>query len=208
MGWADIRDKYVKPALGGAILSDEAGDVLGGITGETAADAALQAANIQAQAQREQLEYLKEINALPQEYKEAALTQLGGAYGIGGEEGAGADFTAGFEASPYYQQYLQSQGAGEEAIMRRAQATGGLRSGSTQGALAREAIAGRERALGGYMGGLSGIAGTPTYGSQIGQSMADIGQTQAYGVTGAAQARQQGMQNVFGLGLSTLGLFI
>lgn len=48
-----------------------------------AAKASGRAADAQAQAQREQLEYLKETERLPQHYREQALTQLGSIYGIG-----------------------------------------------------------------------------------------------------------------------------
>jgi hypothetical protein len=211
MGWASIRDKYVKPALGGAIFSEDltGTDLIGGITGQTAADATTQATQVQAQAQREQLDYLKEINRLPQQYREQALTQLAGAYGLpGAEAGAGQQFTQGFEASPFYQQYLAGQGAGEESVLRHAGATGGLRSGDVQTALSREATAGRGQALQQYVGGLQGLSGTPTYSSQIGQGIAGIGQTQAQGITGAAQAQQAGLTNTLNLGLGALGFLI
>ena len=56
------------------------GDIYAGLTGETAAEAAAEAGEVSAQAQLAQLEYLKEINRLPQQYREAALTQLATMY--------------------------------------------------------------------------------------------------------------------------------
>jgi hypothetical protein len=61
--------------------------VIGGIASSRGASKAAQAsrdaADAQAQAQREQLDYLKETERLPQHYREQALGQLGSLYGIG-----------------------------------------------------------------------------------------------------------------------------
>jgi hypothetical protein len=52
---------------------------------------------------------------------------------------------------------------------------------------------------------LGGLAGLSTGASEIGQVMANIGQTQAAGTTGAAQAWQSGLQNISNIGLTGLG---
>ena len=65
--------------LGGAALG-VGGSLLGA---SKAAGASRDASNVQAQSQREQLEYLKEVEAIPQHYREQALSQLGSIYDIG-----------------------------------------------------------------------------------------------------------------------------
>ena len=51
---------------------------------DDATQAPIDAANIQAQAQREALAYLKEREAVPQQFREGALKQLGGICGLEG----------------------------------------------------------------------------------------------------------------------------
>lgn len=69
-------------------IADAVGGIFGG-GGDDGASAARDAANIQAQYQREALDYLKEREALPQQYREGALNILGGLYGLGGAPSAG-----------------------------------------------------------------------------------------------------------------------
>lgn len=220
MGWADFRDKYI---TGGLLGERSVEAFFGGITGETAADAALQAGNVQAAAQLEQLEYLKQINELPQQYREQALTELAGIYGLG-EEGQGIARTQEqlieqAKTSPLYQELLGTREAGEEALLRTAGATGGLRSGDVQRSLydyntqlERQALTqafGQQQAeYQKQLAGLQGLAGTPTYASQIAQTTGDIGTTQAQSILGAAQAQQQGIQNTTNLGLGIGALLI
>ena len=64
-------------------ITDAIGGIFGG-GGDDGADAARDAAGIQAQYQREALEYLKEREAIPQQYREGALTTLAGLYGLPG----------------------------------------------------------------------------------------------------------------------------
>lgn len=198
-------------------------NLAGGLTGQNQADAAKEAAEIQAQAQREQLAYLQEINAVPRAFLEAALQQYGGYYGIGFDPETGmttqieptmpdqAERIALAEASPYYQQIMAGREAGEEAIARTASATGGLRGGGTTADIARfntdlqnqalttaynEQLAQEQRNL----QGLGTLMGQPTYGTQIGQTIGNIGTTQAQGEIAAAQAQSQAMGNLINLG--------
>lgn len=55
----------------------------GGSRGQ--AGAAIAAAKIAADAQREQLDYLKEVEAVPQYYRQGAIRQLAALTGLGGE---------------------------------------------------------------------------------------------------------------------------
>jgi len=182
--------------------------------GEDAADAARYGADVSAQAQREALEYLKETEALPQELREGALTQLGGLYGLPGYETDQQAIIERAMASPLYQGLMTGQEAGEEAIMRQHAATGGLRSGATQEALYDYNTQLQNAALlesyNQQVTGLSGLAQLPSMAPQIASGITGIGATQAAGITAAAQAEQQGQQNLMNslLGLGQMGAMI
>jgi hypothetical protein len=187
--------------------------------GEEAAEASMYAADIQSQAQREALEYLKEREAIPRQFSESALKRLGGLYGLAGGVGSQQGLINKAMQSPLYGAIMGGQEAGEEAILRQAGATGGLRSGNVQEALYDYNTQLQNQALleayNQQLSGLTGLAGLPSYAPQIAQGMVGIGQTQAQGILGAAQAeqaaQQQGISNILGfgqLGLAGLGLFI
>lgn len=197
--------------MGEIIGSSLIGSVLGGGGGE-AADAAIQSANIQAQAQREALGYLKETEKIPQQFREGALQQLGGLYGLEGGEGDQREFIRSARRSPLYRAIIGGQEAGEEAILRKASATGGLRSGNVQEALYDYNVQLQNKALlesyNQRLGGLQGLARLPSNVNAIAGQIAGIGQTQAQGITAAAQAEQTGSQQGMGnlLGIAKLGL--
>ena len=174
-----------------AVVGAGVGSYLGG---KEAAEGAENAANVSAAAQREQLAYLKEINALPQELKEQALTKYGSLFGIGDEPSAQAEMIERAKTSPLYTEIMGGLKAGEESIMRNAAMTGGLRSGNVQGALADYATQLKNKAItdayNQQLSGLTGLANLPTNEASIGQTMANIGNTQAQGILGAGQARQ------------------
>lgn len=234
MGWSSFRDKITRPARDVADVisfghgeelekyttgeaqkdiidkvSGTVSDIKSDITGETAADAAKQAATTAAQAQMEELEYYKEINKLPQQYKEEALTEL---RNLAFEPGAQENMIEKIKQTPMYQQVMGSRKAGEEAVMRAASTTGGLRSGNVQEALYDYNVNLENQALqqgyGQQMAGLQQLAGIPTNTAQIGQTIGDIGQTIAQGQLGAAQSRQQGTQNIANVALGIGGLLI
>ena len=200
-------------ATGLALLGGAA--IAGGVSAygaSKASSASKEAAATSSQAQMEQLNYLKEVNALPQELREQALSKLGGVYGLEGGEGSQQQLIEQSQASPLYGALMGGQQAGEEAILRQASATGGLRSGNVQANLADYNTQLRNQALlqsyQQQLGGLQGLAGTPTGEQQVGQTMANIGQTQAAGQLGSAQAYQQGLQGISNIGLGALGLGI
>lgn len=177
-----------------------------------AAKASKSAADTSAAAQMAQLEYLKEREAIPQQFREEALTRLGGLAGLEGGEGTQQQLIDQAKASPFYQEMLGGRQAGEEAILRQAGATGGLRSGNVQDALARFSGDLQNRALlesyNQQLAGLQGLASIPSNANQIGNVMAGIGQTQASGQIAAAQAQQQGFQNVSNIAGGALGQYI
>mgnify|MGYP003636955129 CR=1 FL=1 len=187
-----------------------------------------QAAGLAADAQREELAYLQEINKIPQAFLESAMTQYGGYYGIGYDPVTGQatsidptmptqdERIALAESSPLYASIMSGQAAGEEAIARSASATGGLRGGGTITELAGFGKDLQQQALmTSYndqlmqeqqkMQGLGTLMGRPTYGQQIGQSMSGIGSTLAEGKIAQAQARSEGASNAIKLG-GTIGM--
>jgi hypothetical protein len=174
-----------------------------------AGEAAGEAAGASLQAQREQLAYLQQINALPQQYREGALKRLAGVAGLEGGEGSQQQLIEQAQQSPLYGALMGGQQAGEEAIMRQASATGGLRSGNVQANLADYSTQLQNQALlqsyQQQLGGLQRLAGLPTGEQQIGQTMADIGQTQASGIQAQGQAFQQGLQGLSTISQQALG---
>jgi hypothetical protein len=192
-------------SIGGTML----GGLLGG--GDDAGDASRDAAQIQADYQREALQYLKDTERLPQQFREGALTGLGDIYGLGAE-GAQQKFFSGLESSPMYSAIMSGQDAGEEAILRNASATGGLRSGNTSYNLADFNTKLKNEALlssyNNQVQGLQGLAGIQSMAPKIANATSGIGQTLGQGMVAGAQADQQSQQNMIGnlMGLGQLGM--
>lgn len=192
---------------------------IGGDSGGDAARASKKAAATEAQAQMEALEYLKEKEAIPRQFSEAALKQLAGIYGLPGGTAVQESIIQRAMQSPLYKHILAARRPGEEGIRRSAAATGGLRSGDIQSALYDYNTQLTNKALlesyNQIMGGLTGMAGLdPGLSGQIAGLTGQIGATRAAGITGAAQAeaagQQAGMQNLLGLGqlgLAAYGAF-
>jgi hypothetical protein len=147
-------------------------------------------AQIQADAQMAALDYLKEREALPQQFRESALGQIGGLYGIGDVSGDQA--LASLRSSPMYGAITSQRAAGEDAILRNQAMTGGLRSGNTQDALARYSGDLENQALMQSLSGLQGLASLPSNASQIASGISGVGQTLGQGVMGSAQTLAQG----------------
>lgn len=187
------------------------GEIFGG--GSDSSNAPVEAANVQAQAEREKLAYLKEINKLPQELREDALTRLG------------ETFSGDPTDNPMYQAQMANIGdmgrQATELSMAQNAATGGLRSGNQQQAFQDIAIQqnlAQNNALANaysqQLAGLQGLAGLDTGAGQIANSMGNIGNIQAQGIMGAAQSQQAsnqaGMGNMMGLanlGMQAYGMF-
>lgn len=166
------------------------------ITGESAARAATGAAGTAASYQQQALDYLKQMGAMPI----AAQQQLGQVYGVTGTPEEQTAAIGGLRQSPLYQAIMGGREAGEEAIMRQAGATGGLRSGNIQDALARYSGDLERQALLTGLQGVQGLAGMGTYTPQIAAGMTGLGSTLAAGQTAAAQAEQIGTGQMLGLG--------
>jgi hypothetical protein len=190
----------------------------------TMADTSLQSAEIAAQSQREALEYLKQVNALPTQYRDQALAGLSSYYQTPGAPKTQQQLIDEAKNSPLYAAIQGTKQGAVDEMARYASATGGLRSGNAQVAFAREGQRVDQNALlqsynqaqsddrynsAVNLSGLSGLAGIDNGSGQIASLMAGIGQTQAQGLYGAGQAqsqgmiaagqaRQQGTQNAFG----------
>jgi len=154
--------------------------------GSKAAGAATAGAQISADAQREALAYLKETEKLPQALREGALSTIGGLYGFG--DVLPQDAADAIKGSETYKQVLGSRMAGEEAILRNASATGGLRSGNASDALARYNSELEQEAFFQGLSGLQGLAQLPSNANNIAATTAGIGNTLAQGQIAAGQA--------------------
>jgi hypothetical protein len=190
-------------------VSDFVEGIFGG--SDDAEDAAKDAANTQAASQTEALNYLKEVEKIPQQFRGEALTKLGGLYGLDGGTGSQKQLINQAMKSPLYSAIMSGKNEGEASILRNASATGGLRSGNVQGAMYDFNVDLKTKALlesyNQQLSGLQGLAQLPSNANQIASGISGIGTTRAQGITAAAQAEATGEQNamntVFG-GLNAL----
>jgi len=156
--------------------------------GSKAAGAATAGAQISADAQREALAYLKEEEEIPQFFRKGALNVIGGLSGLG--DMSGQEAVAKIKNSEIYKQVLGSRMAGEDAILRNASATGGIRGGNVQGALAQF----RPNLLNQLIEAQYGkLAGLTTLGSSSAQNLLNTGSAAA---AGTAAGAQQSAQNI------------
>jgi hypothetical protein len=162
-------------------------DAIGLTDSGAAAAATSQAAGASTAMQQQALDYMKQQNLKPTELRDIGLQRQ-------------IDYLSGksdITQDPFYQAMLGGQ---EEAALRARSATGGLRSGQSIVDVGNV----QNQAMLNTMGLYGGIGGTQTYAPQIAQQMTGIGQTQAAGISGAAQAQQmaqqQGMSNLMNLG--------
>lgn len=175
---------------------------------EQASQGIIQGSQTAAGAQTEARDYLMQADALPTGFREAALKDLGSLYGLNyGSNGMVSSGSGSIldraMASPMYQAAIKN---GEDAVLRNASATGGLRSGSASENLARvnqdalissyqDQIAGLQ-GLSALPSNANNIAGyTASIGNTLGQGQMNAAQTLAQGRTAAAQSKAQGDQN-------------
>lgn len=196
--------------IGAAVV----GGVASSMAADKSADASKEAAATQAGAQREQLDYLKEVDALPREYREKALAELGNTY-LGPE---GFQYPEGrlLDQAKNSELFSMLQKEGSDAVLRGASATGGLRSGSASEALAdntqRALMTAYQQEQQQFEMGLQGVASLanlPLQTTNIANTMGAIGQTQAQGQVAAGQAKAAGYQGVgtaVGQGIGNLAM--
>ena len=193
-----------------SFVGDFIGDVVGGITGASqAADAAERAGQTQAAAsqagideQRRQFDALVELMA---PYVTAGTGAMGQQQALIGLQGAEAQQQAiqGFEQSPLFQSLTQQ---GENAILQNASATGGLRGGNVQAALAQF----RPMALNslieqqyGRLGGLSSMgqasaAGQAASGLESASNIGNLLANQGAALAGGQMAQGGVVRQTFG----------
>lgn len=167
------------------------------MSGGSSDSGAEDAAYVQAQSQKEALDYLKQTERLPQAYREGALQGLGAEYGFDANGNYGADgktIIQRAEASPFYQTAIQR---GEEGVLRNASATGGLRSGTASENLAAVNQNALMASYANQLSGLQGMAQLPSNANNIASAQAGIGQTIAQGMIGGAQSAAAASQNNF-----------
>lgn len=198
--------------IGGALISGVGGYFAQKAAAEEASGAQSDASRAAIEEQRRQQAESERLLAPYMQAGQGALGQQQALLGLAGPE-AQAAAIAQLEQSPQFQAMLQQ---GESAILQNASATGGLRGGNTQAALAQfrpamlsQLIQQQMAQLGGLSAmGQQGAMGAAGFGQQGAQNvmgqLGAMGQAQA----GAAMAQGQGMANLFGgIGgaLGTLG---
>ena len=187
--------------IGGAIQSDAAG---------RAADAQSEASERGIAEQRRQFDAVRELLKPYVDVGPTALKQQQALIGLGGPEAEQAAIAA-LESGESFQAKVRQ---GEEAILQGASATGGVRGGNIQGALAQFRPAMLQSEIDRQYGRLAGLttlgqqsaAGVGTAGIQTGARISalegDIGSAQA----GAALASGKALSGVFNLPSQFLGL--
>lgn len=182
--------------------------------------ASAKAADVQSEASQagidEQRRQFDKMVQLLSPYTQAGSGSLKAQQNLLGLGGAAAQKAAisGIEQSPYFQATAKQ---GESAILQNASATGGLRGGNTQGALAQfrpqllnQLVQQQYQNLGGITSlGQNSAAQTGNAGMQsasnIGNLLAQGGSAQAGGIIGAQNSQNQLIGNLVGLGGAAIG---
>lgn len=201
--------------IAGSIFGGPIGGAIGGALGGAfeGREAVGQASQVQQQSAQagidEQRRQFDAIQKLLQPYNEAgtgALTQQQALLGMG-TPGAQQQAIAALQGSP---QFAALQQQGENAILQNASATGGLRGGNVQGALAQfrpallsSLIEQQYNRLGGLTSlGQNAAAGVGNAGMSTGANISNLlgrqGQAQAGGILGQQSALTGGINQAFG----------
>lgn len=190
--------------VGGSLISANAQKK----AGQAAASAQTQASEAGIAEQQRQFDAIQELLKPFVSKGTTALTQQGNLVGLGGAQAQQQAIQA-LQSSPLFTSAIQQ---GENALLQNASATGGLRGGNTQAALAtlrptllRQAVQDQLGQLGQLSSmGLGAATGTGQFGqaasNNITQLLGQIGQAQA----GSALARGQA-NAAFGNALSSIG---
>jgi hypothetical protein len=182
--------------------------------GHQAGAAAEQQKAIEQQAlnlQRGWMDYIRKEYAPYSEVAQEALTAQRGLAGLG-EPGAREEMLTEIEADPFYQAKVR---AGEEAVLRGASATGGLRSGGTSSNLAQinQMLLGREiedryQRLAGLSGqGFMGQQAGAQYGGEALGGITDVLSSMSTGIGARHAAQQEKMGGIASLAGGILTAF-
>lgn len=203
-----------------SFVGDFVGDTLGGITGaKQAGEAGAAAAATEAQAAmagvdetRRQFDKLVELMSPYVSVGPEALQAQRDIIGLGGAE-AQQQAISGIEQSPYFQSIAQQ---GENAMLQQASATGGLRGGDMQGALAQyrpqllnQLVQQQYGNLGGLTNvGQSAAAGQAGAGQAAGANIAQLLGNQGAALAGGQLAQGQVAGQSFGSAMGIGGMFV
>lgn len=198
--------------IGGAVISGVGTYMAQKSAAEEASGAQRAASEAAIAEQRRQQAEAERLLAPYMQAGTGALEQQQALLGLAGPEAQQAAI-AQLEQSPQFQAMLEQ---GESAILQNASATGGLRGGNTQAALAQfrpqllsQLIQQQMAGLGGLSGmGQQGAMGVAGMGQQGAANVGNLLTAQGQAAAGAAMAQGQGMANLFGgIGgaLGTLG---
>jgi len=188
--------------------------LLGGALQSRSASKAAQAQQAGAEAGiEEQRRQFDEVRRLLEPYVQAGQPALQAQQALLGLQGAEAQqqAIAGVEQSPLLQALMRQ---GEEAMLQQASATGGLRGGNLQGALAQfrpqmlqQALEQQYARLGGMTSlGQQSAAGVGTAGMQTGESIAGLLGQQAAAQAGGALGRVAPFTNLLNLPTQLYGM--
>jgi len=206
-----------------SFIGDAIGDVVGGITGASqAADAGTAAAATQAASSdaaiaenRRQFDAMVELMSPYVTAGTGAISAQQGLMGLSGPE-AQAEAIAALQAGPEFQALTQT---GEEALLQSASATGGLRGGNTEAALAQfrpQMLSSLINQKLGQYGGLSQLGQASASGqaaagmqsaSNIGSLLGQQGAAIAGGQLAQGGATQQAFGDILGIGGVATGFF-
>lgn len=204
-----------------SFVGDFIGDVVGGITGaKQAGEAAASAGELQAQAAmdavKEQRRQFDKLVSLMSPYVSAGESAMYGQQALTGLKGTEAQrlSIAALEQSPEMQAAVQQ---GENALLQNASATGGLRGGNVQAALAQfrpQVLSSLINQQYARLGGLTSVgqasaAGQAAQGmtmaSNIGNLLGQAGAAQAGGILAQGSVPSQSFGNALNLGGLILG---
>ena len=197
---------WVAVAIGGAAL---VGGVATTVASNKSASAAKNAANTQAAAQdkaiaeqRAQFDAIQELlkpyveagkTDLTQPYIQAGPGALQGMQGLAGLRGA-IEQQAAIDQIKQGAQFQELARQGEQGILQNASATGGLRGGNVQAALAQFRPALLNQLIESQYGKLAGLT---SLGSTSAENLLRLGQASAAGVGAAGQASAQNIGNLY-----------
>jgi hypothetical protein len=196
MGWVATA------IIGGSVISAVGGYFSQKNAAEEASGAQRSASDAAIAEQRRQQAESERLLAPYMQAGQGALGQQQALLGLGGADAQRAAI-AQLEQGPQFQAMVQQ---GENAILQNASATGGLRGGNTQAALAQFRPQMLSQLINQQMAQLGGLSGM---GQQGAMSAAGLGQQGTQGImaqygaqgqaaAGAALAQGQGMANIFG----------
>lgn len=182
--------------------------VVGGKSAKNASNAQIQAAQLGVDEMRAAREQMRQLLAPYVAAGGPALEAQMAALGLRGDQ-AQQQFVAQQEQSPIFQALARQ---GEEAILQNASATGGLRGGNTQGALAQfrpamlnQFLENQYSKLGGMTQlGQNSAAGVGSSGMNAASGIANLFQQQGAARAGGSIAQGQAWGNLFG-GIGSIG---